>query len=337
MLHHRWDQQNRAIMFDEDELVMFFGITAALGQAVKNYTTGCSLCGERSIVNKLDELKSNVAEFSGGDAEFKNVDCVCADCFEKRKICRCEVTGKVILQRDNVVDQFLSTPMRDNLYPYHRYCSVSRFLSKEGLRQIEKEHAGVQDCLRNWAGGSKRDRLPGYMVEAIVEIKTFERNKSIEDVEYDLKWHAAQVGGNAYLNFYWDRHREEQQDRYLAGHGPRGNPYYRTRRWTDVWYSGRAVAVRAVPLPAQPREKQQKARSRPPEPRREEEPEVRFRRVLGLAEVFTREELRKAYKDRMKMYHPDRVSDLGEELQQLAEEKTKEINAAFSYFKARVR
>ncbi|MDR6472215.1 DnaJ like chaperone protein [Paraburkholderia graminis] len=52
-------------------------------------------------------------------------------------------------------------------------------------------------------------------------------------------------------------------------------------------------------------------------------------RVLQLNRPFTTEQLRAAYRQRMSQYHPDKVSNLGPELRELAESKSKEINRAF--------
>lgn len=52
-------------------------------------------------------------------------------------------------------------------------------------------------------------------------------------------------------------------------------------------------------------------------------------RVLQLTRPFTPDQLRAAYRQRMSQYHPDKVSSLGPEFQELAECKSKEINRAF--------
>jgi len=52
-------------------------------------------------------------------------------------------------------------------------------------------------------------------------------------------------------------------------------------------------------------------------------------RVLGVRRGATREEVTSAYRDLLKRYHPDRVADLGEELQRVAHEKTLEIQRAY--------
>lgn len=55
--------------------------------------------------------------------------------------------------------------------------------------------------------------------------------------------------------------------------------------------------------------------------------------VLGLPTNATQEEIEKAYRVKIKEYHPDRVHGLGEELQKIAREKTQEINAAYQKLK----
>ena len=51
--------------------------------------------------------------------------------------------------------------------------------------------------------------------------------------------------------------------------------------------------------------------------------------ILGVTVGVTEKELRDAYRKRIAQYHPDKVAGLGEELRQLAEEKSKEINLAY--------
>lgn len=53
--------------------------------------------------------------------------------------------------------------------------------------------------------------------------------------------------------------------------------------------------------------------------------------ILGINENATKEEIQKAYKDKVKQYHPDKVSHLGEELQKIANEKFLEIKEAYDF------
>jgi DnaJ-domain-containing protein 1 len=55
--------------------------------------------------------------------------------------------------------------------------------------------------------------------------------------------------------------------------------------------------------------------------------------ILGVRRGDSFDEIRRAYRDRMKEYHPDKVAGLGAELRELAERKAKEINMAFEELK----
>lgn len=55
--------------------------------------------------------------------------------------------------------------------------------------------------------------------------------------------------------------------------------------------------------------------------------------TLGLDKGASGEEIKKAYRKLSMQYHPDKVAHLGDEFRAIAEEKMKEINAAYDYFK----
>ncbi len=61
--------------------------------------------------------------------------------------------------------------------------------------------------------------------------------------------------------------------------------------------------------------------------------EERYYEVLGLDRGASFEEIKRAYRTLSMQYHPDKVSHLGEEFKRVAEEKMKEINAAYDFFK----
>ena len=52
-------------------------------------------------------------------------------------------------------------------------------------------------------------------------------------------------------------------------------------------------------------------------------------RVLEVGRGASRDEITRAYREQMKRYHPDRVSGLGDELQEVAHRKTLEIQRAY--------
>ena len=53
--------------------------------------------------------------------------------------------------------------------------------------------------------------------------------------------------------------------------------------------------------------------------------------VLEVAEDASLEQIVMAYKRRIRLYHPDKVTQMGREIRELAELKSKEINAAYDY------
>jgi DnaJ like chaperone protein len=55
--------------------------------------------------------------------------------------------------------------------------------------------------------------------------------------------------------------------------------------------------------------------------------------ILGLQKGADMEEIKKAYRKLSMQYHPDKVRHLGEEFRTVAEEKMKEINQAYDFFK----
>jgi DnaJ like chaperone protein len=55
--------------------------------------------------------------------------------------------------------------------------------------------------------------------------------------------------------------------------------------------------------------------------------------ILEVPKVSSIEEITTAYKRKISQYHPDKVASLGAEFKELAETKSKEINAAYAYAK----
>jgi DnaJ-domain-containing protein 1 len=55
--------------------------------------------------------------------------------------------------------------------------------------------------------------------------------------------------------------------------------------------------------------------------------------ILGLAVDAGKDDIKSAYKKKIKEYHPDKVANMGEEIRDLAKKKTIEFNIAYSFLR----
>jgi hypothetical protein len=84
---------------------------------------------------------------------------------------------------------------------------------------------------------------------------------------------------------------------------------------------------------ARDRQKQREEAKRQQEARRE----CKWWEVLGISPEATLADAQTAYRLMMRQYHPDKVAGLGTELIQLAEQKSRELNAALDQAKQQAR
>jgi len=59
--------------------------------------------------------------------------------------------------------------------------------------------------------------------------------------------------------------------------------------------------------------------------------------ILGVKPGASSDEIRQGYHRVAQMYHPDKVANLGPEFKEIAEQKMKQINAAYEELKSRVK
>jgi len=66
-------------------------------------------------------------------------------------------------------------------------------------------------------------------------------------------------------------------------------------------------------------------------PREEDYILANWFRILEVSEDASQEQIVAAYKQKIRQYHPDKVAQMGAEIRELAEFKSKQINTAYDY------
>ncbi len=87
------------------------------------------------------------------------------------------------------------------------------------------------------------------------------------------------------------------------------------------WLSGAGGPTRARPRPG----------SMPPPGNADDSAPPAWFTVLGVPETAAVEDITAAYKRKISEYHPDKVARTAVEIQELAESRSKQINAAYDY------
>ena len=329
----------------------------SLWESLANWTTPqCQGCGGRLFRGSsfAQELRQNYDALGLSDPFVASIEFLCEACFRSRALARCGKTGLIFPKHLDKSQEFRGSQICRNLSPCHPSSKIYGPLSEQGLTIIGQEHAAMQDRLRRWAGGTRFEHLQGFRI--IRDLGVVQgSDESLGTIVDLLKWHTVQIGGNGYIRYFWDKQLCPHEEEYVAGYGAKGNPYYRTRRWNTVIYNAHAIGVVAEPLsqksPSQNRpgggghkgggnwgnggDGGHPRGPRGPDPTGT--PEQRYASILGLKGQTTVEEIKHAYRVQMLAYHPDKVAHLGSALRELAEQRAKEINAAYDYFRTKYR
>lgn len=293
----------------------------------------CELCDSICKINQADSLKDNYTKYLKIDDQVNKAEYICEKCFNSRELTKCAKTGYVFLRSKDQMQKFYNSQMWRNLFPHHPSSQISGSLSPEGFTIIEQEHKELQNRCLSWAGCTKQEFLREYRIKKEIKlIRTINEHDDPAQVESELKWHCLQIGGNGLIKFFSDKHIEYHEEEYIAGYGSKGNPYYRTKRWTTAYFSGHAVAIiaesRKSSFGSQKTEKPKNDKS-------SYLSEDDCWRILGLSGNICKQDIKNAYRKTINEYHPDKVASLGTELRALAEKKAKEINEAYQFLKKR--
>jgi len=102
---------------------------------------------------------------------------------------------------------------------------------KKNDERLRKESELIKKIQRT----TRSDFVRGYKIIREVGWVNISDCSSTQEVEEKLKLKAAEIGANAIIKLHWNTRKES----YVAGHGNKGNPYYKNRSV----YDGEGVAT----------------------------------------------------------------------------------------------
>jgi len=289
----------------------------------------CDLSGQTFDLrqNQAAALSSNYRQFENDDQKVIRANLVSPSAYKNFELARCAKTGEAFFSRENCYDRFQAECL-PLLRPRHPDCTLtSRELSPNGFRKIQQSAEGIRSRLKNWRGTARGDRIANHkIVSTLGNVSTDHKHDSPYNVELDLKLKAAQIGGNAMVNFEWTIHRNDYSERYIAGYGPKGNPFYQTRWHREKWFTGEATSVLTQSL-GEPR------RNAASVSYQQGRGDDHFASILGVTPAASAESIRIAYKQLSSKYQPKgeiRTKDDEDDLSRFIA-----VNEAFNYFRVK--
>lgn len=110
--------------------------------------------------------------------------------------------------------------------------------------KLELDKKNYLNNKKKWVRGTKQEYIYGYrIIKEVGLIETKYTHDSPAEVEEELIHLAILNGANGYIKYFWDKHIKYHEEKYTAGYGKNGNPYYRTRHWTTQYFTGHSIAV----------------------------------------------------------------------------------------------
>lgn len=231
----------------------FDGYTSLCGSCWREISSVvCGCCGDSfsAFSDRKCALEENLAGYGVRDRAVQAARWVCPACEASKRCTCCERCRVPFLERQARQGKLNEDPeIARWLGPCHaEYRRGWGVICPACWRAIRAACADVQMRLREFAGGTAREQLSGHRTVQVLGRIAYKESGCREpaEVEQRLRLYAVQMGGNAFVRFFWQKNEDHKPESYLAGHSVNGNPYYRTRTTVSRWYTGSAEAVVVV-------------------------------------------------------------------------------------------
>ena len=211
----------------------------------------CGFCNINFYItdDKKNELLTNLKNLNVSKVEVESMNYVCNECMEKNLYIKCSICKIAYRELDNKIRNYSENKQfKELLSPYspdYHKPRNGKSICPNCYESLCISVAQVQSNLYSWIEGVRGEHIPGYETLKVLGHVSYKGDNCAEPAEVKeiLKLYSCQLGGNAFIDFFWKKHEERNAERVLAGHSENNNPYYRTEYTINTWFTGSATAV----------------------------------------------------------------------------------------------
>jgi hypothetical protein len=217
----------------------------------------CDLCGNNfNVLNdRKQALLTNLREHNV--VLIRPIDearHICPSCYDFRYLVVCSRCSQTFELRNNRIEDYNNNAeIKSMLYPYSPFYSTTwKNLCLNCYEHCLNEIHDVKHRLNTWAGSVRSDYIREFRTIRTLGRVGYEKKSCVEpgQVENYLKLYTAQLGGNGFVKFYFEKHEKVHSERVVAGYNEDNKPYYGIQRSIEHWFTGYATAVIAEPSQA---------------------------------------------------------------------------------------
>ena len=212
----------------------------------------CSLCNDRLVKNWKKYLDDNFKTHSFTLKKITEAKYICAKCAAKYEMdfCRnCKKSFTLASSYEKNYKGMDKVKAHNLMRPYSNYYDSKIFSFKNicptCTDKLITESKRIENLVNNWICGTKLDYVKDFKIIKKLGLVEFQEIGCSDpnQLEEKLKLFSAQLGGNGFIKFFWNKKVEKSSKKVIAGYSKNNNPYYKTEYSTKTYFTGSATAV----------------------------------------------------------------------------------------------